>query len=121
MSKKVTWTLFIILFATSFTLFQFESDSRRQRALLESKIRELELQLRTYIQQTENDTTRKDLTQVNVTQQHLADRFIEDKKKVTELLEILIAKDEKFARELQQVKQEIETVRIKAGVPVDDR
>ena len=107
MSKKLGWCLFSILFFGLFALAQFEAESRRQRMTLEGRIEQLELKLASFIQEIEDNDPKRELSNVNVSQQQLEDKVQKDTKTVTELLELLVAKDEKFTRELNQLKEQL--------------
>ena len=106
MSKRWSIGLFATVFLLMFVFFQFDSDSRRKMRYLEQKQIELELQLQTMARSLANQSTASTVSELRQTQDFLIKEFRNHRSKVTQLLELLISKDEGCERELEAYKSE---------------
>ena len=115
MSKTLSWILFTALFLSMFGLFQFEAESRRQRRALEARVEQLRLKISTFIDTTEQSGDKTALSSVTASHEKLEGQMNRDKKNVTELLELIVNKNEKLSRELEQLKEEVGKLREQLG------
>ena len=111
MSRNILIGLFCCVFFVQFVIFQFEADARKKTRSIQSKLDELDLKFSTYIRAHENDGAQDLLNRMGTQQQHLRDDFKKSSKSVIKIMELLIEKDEKFSKEIDEIKKEIEELK----------
>lgn len=101
MSKRWSVVLFSTVFLLLFLFFQFESESRKRLKHMESRLMEMRLQVQTLRRTIANQSTATNVAEIQKTQDFIIKEFRAHRKSVVELLEVLVAKDERFERELE--------------------
>lgn len=101
MSKRWSVVLFSTVFLLLFVFFQFESESRKRLKQMESRLMEVRLQVQTLRRTMANQSTATNVAEIQKTQDFIIKEFRAHRKSVVELLEVLVAKDERLERELE--------------------
>lgn len=83
-----------------FVFFQFEAESRRRMKRVEARMSELELQLQSMARAFSKQDPSTEIAEIGKQQEFLHGEFVTHRKRVTELLELLIKNDEDLKKAL---------------------